>query len=83
MTLLGHVRGGQIVPDQPIVLPEGAPVRIELMRSELASDWFDQDALQWANEEGDSTISLEEVRRRLSKLQGSLSDVVIAERGEY
>jgi hypothetical protein len=30
MTLTGHVVGGQIVPDAPLVLPEGAKVRIEV-----------------------------------------------------
>jgi hypothetical protein len=34
MTLLGHVRDGQIVPDEPIALPEGTAVRIELLPCE-------------------------------------------------
>jgi hypothetical protein len=36
MTLLGHIRDGQIVPDEPVTLPEGVPVRIELMPTESA-----------------------------------------------
>jgi hypothetical protein len=32
---------------------------------------------------GDPTISLAEIRRRVAKIGGSLSDVVVAERGEY
>ena len=31
MVLLGHVRNGMIVADNPVELPEGASVRIELM----------------------------------------------------
>ena len=31
MVLLGHVRNGIIVADEPAELPEGAPVRIELL----------------------------------------------------
>ncbi len=30
MVLLGHIRNGAIVADDPIVLPEGASVRIEV-----------------------------------------------------
>jgi hypothetical protein len=31
MTLLGHVHNGEIVLDQPMVLPEGAVVRVEVI----------------------------------------------------
>lgn len=37
MTLLGHIRDGQIVPDEPISLPEGAPVRIEFLEERNVS----------------------------------------------
>ena len=33
MTLTGHIIGGQIVPDAPAVLPEGAAVRIEVVNA--------------------------------------------------
>ena len=33
MTLLGHIRDGQIVPDEPVALPEGAVVQIEVLWS--------------------------------------------------
>jgi hypothetical protein len=46
-------------------------------------DWLDRDAMEWARREGDPTIPLDEVRTRLAKIRGSLSDVVTAERGEY
>jgi hypothetical protein len=83
MTLLGHIRGGQIVPDESIVLPEGASVRIELIESKPLGEWLDQDAIEWASEEGDPMVSLADVRQRMSKVQGSLSDAVALERGEY
>jgi hypothetical protein len=35
MTLLGHIRAGQIVPDDPVTLPEGAAVQIEVLESAL------------------------------------------------
>jgi predicted DNA-binding antitoxin AbrB/MazE fold protein len=31
MTVLGHIKNGVIVPDEPIVLPEGATVRVEVL----------------------------------------------------
>jgi len=31
MTLSGHIRNGAVVLDQPAQLPEGAPVRIEVL----------------------------------------------------
>lgn len=31
MVLMGHIRNGMIVADEPVQLPEGAPVRIELI----------------------------------------------------
>lgn len=31
MTILGHVRNGMIIADDPVELPEGASVRIELV----------------------------------------------------
>lgn len=31
MTLLGHIRDGQIVPDEPVVLPEGMQVLIQIV----------------------------------------------------
>jgi predicted DNA-binding antitoxin AbrB/MazE fold protein len=49
----------------------------------VSDDWLDHDAMEVARLEGDPTISLEDVRQRLGKLSGSLSDLVTAERGEY
>jgi predicted DNA-binding antitoxin AbrB/MazE fold protein len=31
MTLQGHIKNGAIVPDVPVVLPEGAAVQIEVV----------------------------------------------------
>jgi hypothetical protein len=45
MTLLGHIRDGQIVPDDPVTLPEGVPVRIELMPKESATKLQDDDGI--------------------------------------
>jgi hypothetical protein len=36
MTLTGHVKNGTIVFDQPIVLPEGAAVQVEVLKTNEA-----------------------------------------------
>ncbi len=33
MTVLGHVRNGAIVLDQPLLVPEGTVARVELLTS--------------------------------------------------
>jgi hypothetical protein len=37
MTLPGHVKNGTIVFDQPVVLPEGAAVRVEVINPAAAT----------------------------------------------
>lgn len=51
------------------------PVRVD--------DWIDEEAMSWAAREGNDAISLDDVRKRLAKIDGALSEVVIAQRGEY
>jgi hypothetical protein len=43
---------------------------------------FDPAFTQWCAEQSRDAPSLEEVRQALSKIQGSMADVVIAERDE-
>ena len=38
MTLLGHVRNGRIELDQPLSLPEGAKVQVEVLASGEQTD---------------------------------------------
>lgn len=46
-------------------------------------DWIDHDVLATAEREGAGAISVEELRELLRSIPGSLSDVIISERGEY
>jgi len=46
-------------------------------------DWVDQDVLELADREGDASLPLERLHDELKSIQGSLSDFVIAERGDY
>ena len=71
---------GVLRPLVPLNLPDHEQVSV-IVESGADKEWLDHEALAWASEEGDPSISLEDVRRRLAKIKGSLSDVVIAERG--
>ena len=73
---------GLLRPLQPLYLPDHERVSVTVENG-VGDDWLDQDAVEWAKQEGDPSISLDDVRERLSKIKGPLSDVVIAERGEY
>ena len=73
---------GVLRPLAPLNLPDHEQVSV-IVESRVDESWIDLDALAWARLEGDASISLEDVRRRLAKSNGSLADAVIAERGEY
>ncbi len=73
---------GILRPLQPLNLPEHTQVEV-IIQHDPTGDWVDQDALRMAETEGDDSISLQDVRRQLASIPGSLAESVIAERGEY
>jgi predicted DNA-binding antitoxin AbrB/MazE fold protein len=73
---------GLLRPLEPLQLSEHERVSVTIETPADAS-WLDLDAMEWARKEGDPEVSLDDVRRRLAKLDGTLSDLVITERGEY
>lgn len=73
---------GLFRPLEPLSLPDQQRV-VLTVESGADQDWLDQEAVAWATSEGDPSIPLEEVRKRLARIEGSLADVVISERGEY
>ena len=73
---------GVLRPLEPLDLAEHAQVHVTVS-SQGDEDWRDHDALDWAQREGDPTISLVDVRARLSRIKGSLAESIIAERGDY
>ena len=73
---------GLLRPLKPLHLPDQQRVSVTV-ESTISEEWLDHDALEWARQEGDATISLEDVRERLAKVKGCLSDLVIDERGQY
>ena len=51
-------------------------------RLEEVDDWLDTEYVAYARKHGDSSISLESVRKALAKIEDSMSDVLISEREE-
>lgn len=75
-------KNGLFRPLEPLSLPDQQRV-VLTVESGADRDWLDQEALAWATSESDPSIPMEEIRKRLAQIEGSLADVVISERGEY
>jgi hypothetical protein len=64
MTLLGHIRNGRIELDQPLSLPEGAKVQIEVLggldKKETAAQTLGEKLLKYAGRISDAPSDLAE-----------------------
>lgn len=84
---------GVLKPLEPLSLGEHEVVTLTIAQSPanhapangepLRDDWRDHDAIATAEREGAGAISIQELREMLKSIPGSLSDVIISERGEY
>jgi predicted DNA-binding antitoxin AbrB/MazE fold protein len=82
--------GGMLKPLEQLPLNERQVVTLFLAEAddvdlidEFGEDVLDLDAMATADREGDTEISLDQLRQILSSIPGSMSDVIIEERGEY
>jgi predicted DNA-binding antitoxin AbrB/MazE fold protein len=74
---------GVLRPLEPLNLDESQRVTIIIADDgEGEEDLFDPAFTRWCAEQSHNAPSLEEVRQALSKIRGSMADVVIAERDE-
>ena len=78
---------GVFCPTAPLELPleEGQHLTFILPENGVEVEPFEEDAdlRQWCAEQaGEKVPSLEQVRQALSKIPGSMADVVIAERAD-
>ena len=73
---------GVLRPLEPLSLDEHQRVTITLAEESGEEDLFDPAFTRWCAEQSRNAPSLEEVRQALAKIQGSMADVVIAERDE-
>ena len=74
---------GVLRPLNPVDLPEHERLSVIVNRpADPLTDVLDWDAHELAATEGDERVSLEDVQRGLSKIPGSMADVVSADRDE-
>ena len=74
---------GVLRPLELLNLDEHQRVTITIAEdSEEEEDLFDPAFTRWCAEQSRNAPSLEEVRKALAKIQGSMADVVMAERDE-
>ncbi len=71
---------GVLRPLEPLELEEQQRVRITIEQGDPLADLIDTEFEAWCARESQDAPSLEEAREILSKVNGSLSDVIIAER---
>jgi predicted DNA-binding antitoxin AbrB/MazE fold protein len=71
---------GLFRPLDPVSIAEHDTVSL-VVQPRANDDLVDQELLAWARQEGDPSTSLADVRQRLSKIKGNLSDAVISDRG--
>jgi predicted DNA-binding antitoxin AbrB/MazE fold protein len=83
---------GVLKPLEPLALAERQLVSLVVAQPNDAvsadhaaghEDWIDRDALAVAEREGEGAVPLEQLHEQLKSISGSLSDVVISERGDY
>jgi predicted DNA-binding antitoxin AbrB/MazE fold protein len=72
---------GVLRPLEQLSLQDSEQVTITVHSGE--EGWLDSDYVAMAQMEGDPAVTIATVRTALAAIQGSLSDVVIDERGEY
>jgi predicted DNA-binding antitoxin AbrB/MazE fold protein len=74
---------GVLRPLVPLSLEEHQRVTITIAEdSEEEEDLFDPAFTRWCAEQSHNAPSLEDVRQAMAKIQGSMADIVIAERDE-
>ncbi len=73
---------GVLRPLEPLGLEEQQHVRITIEQMEPLADLIDTEFEAWCARESKDAPSLEEAREILSKVSGSLSDVIIAQRDQ-
>ncbi|MGH9752036.1 MAG: antitoxin family protein [Blastocatellia bacterium] len=74
--------GGVLRLLQPLDLPEGERVLLNLAEIPPDDDYLDTEYHRYCEQNADYGVTLDEVRAALSKIQGSMADVIIAEREE-
>ena len=80
MTIEAIFENGVLRPLHPVSLREQERVTIEVVR-EGEWDWLDSDYAE--PRAARTAVPIEEVRRRLSKIKGSIDEAIDEDRGEH
>jgi predicted DNA-binding antitoxin AbrB/MazE fold protein len=68
---------------EPLELEEQQRIRITIYNDDPLSDLLDTEFIEWCARKSKGDVpSIEEARQILSKIKGSMADVIIAEREE-
>jgi predicted DNA-binding antitoxin AbrB/MazE fold protein len=74
---------GVLRPLEPLELEEQQRLRITIDNGDPLSDLLDTEFIEWCARKSEADVpSIEEVRQILSKIKGSMAEVIIAEREE-
>ena len=73
---------GVLRPLKPLELADQQRVRITIEHGDPLADLVDTEYEEWCALESKDAPSLEQARKILSKISGSLSDVIISERDQ-
>lgn len=68
-------------PLEPLILPNCERVRVMIAKAGN-DDWMDVEFMDSCAEDADPTVTLEDVRKALSKIHGRMVDVVNDVRGK-
>ena len=81
-TIEAIYENGVLRPLEPLDLEEQEHVSVTISDDIEEPEWLDVEFLREIADEADDSISLEEVRKAMSKIPGSLTADCIAERDE-
>lgn len=73
---------GVLRPLEPLTLPNLERVRVTIAKANT-EDWMDIEFMNSCADDSDASITLEDVRKAMSKIHGSMVETVNDVRGEY
>jgi predicted DNA-binding antitoxin AbrB/MazE fold protein len=73
---------GVLRPLEPVSLAEKEQVKVTVSRS-ADDEWLDLEYMEACRAEADPTVTLEQVRKVMSKIRGSMDEAIDEDRGDY
>lgn len=73
---------GVVRPLEPLALPDLERVKVTIAQAG-DEEWMDIEFMESCAEDSDPSIRVEDVRKAMSKIEGSMTKAVSESRGEY